>query len=413
MSNKIFHLEEDMQQWLSKELKSKSLADLIIGIDEFKKLEFTDIVEIKLHKSFIHCLESLFLTEIISENENISLKAGDVLKPDFLLYAPETESIIILELKNLASPSRQAGTEVSAYASEIKSYIPFISDGDLINVIISPVWTTLVKHYVLHELFWLQRNIICLEPVEDNGAIFLKILDIKDLIDNQISLRLSEKHLGGYQLCLYDYARPDFQPYTEQMKSALSAMAAKGNSQKNHGFAFLWKDNWAATRAPYSITMLNFAPFNSLERLFHDENYIPNKMAEKFIGIIKKYGPEGHGRSLEQIEEAGASFLSSFSKPRAEGFTTWKNLRDIIIHRAELVSFRAWGIFDELLSEKIKNEYQKGNLQVSYDNPLLGLELIDEIVDDEYQFYDLSYVDYDENHLLELFRKNLPDIELP
>lgn len=410
MPEKTFKAEKDMQKWLSKELKLKSLADIIIGIDEFKKQEFTDIVEIKLHKSFTHCLESLFLTEIISENENISLKSGDVLKPDFLLYAPETESIVILELKNIEGPSRQAGTEVSAYASEIKSYIPFISDGDLINVIISPVWTTLVKHYVLHELFWLQRNLICLEPVEDNETIFLKILDIRDLIDNQISLRLSEKHLGGYQLCLYDYARPDFQPYIEQMKSALSAMAAKGNSQKNHGFAFLWKDNWNATRAPYSITMLNFAPFNSLERLFHDENYVANRMTEKFIKIITQYAPEGHGRSLEQIEEAGASFLTSFSRPKAEGFTTWKGLRDIVVERADLVSFRAWGIFDELLSEKIKKEYKKGNLQVSYDNPSLGLELIDEIVDYEYEFYDLSYYDYDENHVLDIFRKNLPDI---
>ncbi|MNL47137.1 hypothetical protein D3C87_1699050 [compost metagenome] len=82
-----------------------------------------------------------------------------------------------------------------------------------------------------------------------------------------------------------------------------------------------------------------------------------------------------------------------------------------MVERADLVSFRAWGIFDELLSEKIKKEYKKGNLQVSYDNPLLGLELIDEIVDDEYEFYDLSYYDYDENDALDFFRKNLPDIE--
>lgn len=401
MSKKIFPSEDAMQKWLSKKLQSQSLADLIIGIDEFKKQNFTDLVENKLYKSFIHCLESLYITKIISENENISLKAGDILKPDFLLYAPETESVIIVELKNLSSPSRQAGTEVSAYASEIKTYIPFISDGDLINVLISPIWTTLLKHYVLHELFWLQRNIICLEPVKIDDEIFLKILNINNLIDNRISLRLSEKHLGGYQLCLYDYSKADFTPYIEQMKSALSAMAAKGNSQKNHGFAFLWEDNWEATRAPYSITILNFAPFNSLERLFHDKDYVANKMTEKFISIIKEYAPEGHGRSLEQIEEAGACFLKSFSRPRAEGFTTWKSLRDIILERAELVSFRAWGIFDELFSEKIKEEYRNGNLEIPYDSPFLGLQLLDEIIDDEYEFFELSYYDYDPNQTLD------------
>ncbi|RVT74452.1 hypothetical protein EOD40_13150 [Flavobacterium sufflavum] len=412
MAEKLFSSEDAMQKWLSNKLKSGiSLADIIVGIDEFKEQNFTDIIEIKLHKSFIHCLNSFYLTKIISENENISLKEGDVLKPDFLLYAPETESIIILELKNLASPSRQSGTEVSAYASEIKSYIPFISDGDLINVIISPIWTTLIKHYVLHELFWLQRNIICLEPIKVGGDIFLKILDIKNLIDNQISLRLSEKHLGGYQLCLYNYSKSNFEPYIEQMKSALSSMAAKGNSQKNHGFAFLWEDNWELSRAPYSITMLNFAPFHSLERFFHNENFVPNKMTEKLVTIIKEYAPEGHGESLEQITEAGIFFLKNFSTPRVEGFTTWKPLRDIINSRATLVSFRAWGIFEELLSEKIQKEYQNGNLNISYDNPDLGLKLIDEMIDDEYEFYDLSYYDYDENQLAEYFKRNLPEIE--
>lgn len=410
MSEKLFASEDAMQKWLSGKLKStKSLADIVIGIDEFTEQKFTNFVDIKLHKTFIHCLQSFYITEIISENENISLKEGDILKPDFLLYAPETESIVILELKNLASPSRQAGTEVSAYASEIKSYIPFISDGDLINVIISPIWTTLLKHYILHELFWLQRNIICLEPIKVGADIFLKILNIKDLIDNQISLRLSEKHLGGYQLCLYDYSKSNFESHIEQMKSALSIMATKGNSQKNHGFAFLWKDNWDLSRAPYSITILNFAPFHSLERFFHDENFVVNKITERLITIIKEFSPEGHGQSLDQITDAGIFFLESFSSPRVEGFTTWKSLKEIMVSRATFISFKAWGVFEELLGEKIKREYENENLNISYDDPKLGLELINDIVDDKYDFYDLSYYDYDENEAAEFFKSNLPD----
>src|SRR5690606_36324255 len=141
-------------------------------------------------------------------------------------------------------------TEVSAYANEIKAYIPFISDGDIVNVVISSVWPTLLRHYVYHEIFWQQRNLLCLEPIKEKGEIKLKIVDVALIAEESVNLKLCNEHLGGYHICLYDYNRYEttknqngFDHYVKQMKAALSAMASKGNSQKNHGFAFLWKDH--------------------------------------------------------------------------------------------------------------------------------------------------------------------------
>jgi hypothetical protein len=399
MSKKIFETEEKMQEWLSSNLKIVDcFRDLIINEDDFGDLETTSLVETKILKSYQHCLSSLGLVSIISENENISLKEGDSLKPDLLLYAPETESIVIVELKNLASPSRQVGTEISAYASEIKSYIPFISEGDIINVIFSSVWTTLIKHYVFHEIFWLQRNIICLEPCEFEGKIGLRIVDISTLIDNEVSLKLSSQHLGGYQICMYDYSSKDkdrLDPFLEQMKTAMAAITSKGNSQKNHGFAFLWKDHWDLSIAPYSITILNFAPFNSLERLLHNEDFEPNEITERFFNIVKEYSPEGHGKSLDEISASADKFLNAFCRPRTEGFTTWDSLKGSMINSSTLISFNSWGIFDELFSEKLYIEYKKGNTNISSTDPQLGLQLINELVDPNYEFYNLTYYDYD------------------
>lgn len=410
MAANIFESETAMQLWLSKKFsEGKSLAELVCNLENFIEKEFSDIIASKIYKTFLHCTRSFYIHEVISENENISFKPGDILKPDFLVYAPETESILIVELKNISGPSRQAGTEISAYASEIKSYIPFISEGDIINIIISPVWTTLLKHYVLHELFWLQRNIICLQPCMQDGEISLEIVEIENFIDDSISLRLSEKHLGGYQLCLYDYSKSDFEGYIDRMKSALHAMAAKGNSQKNHGFAFLWEDHWELSRAPYSITVLNFAPFNSLERFFHDEEFEPSEITERFIGLVCEHNPEGHGESLEQLVNASEPFLKDFCTPRAEGFTTWQFLRDTMISRGTLKSFRTWGIFEELLSEKILSEYKKGNTAYTFDSPEIGLKLIGEIVDEDYQFIDLTYYNYDPDEDYNYAKDNLPD----
>ena len=401
--SRIFDSESKMQDWLSEELKPETgLSDLIENVDLLDNYKASTLSEKKVFESFRFCLKSLHNNEILSENENISLNPKDSLKPDFLLYAPETESIVIVELKNLAGPSRQAGTEISAYAGEVKSYIPFISEGDVVNVIISSDWTTLLRHYLFNEIFWLQKNVICLEPVIIDGTKRLKILDINLLIEDTVALKLSPKHLGGFQLCLYDYNlysepenRDRFDPHIEQMKTALSVMATKGYSQKNHGFAFLWKDTSASSFAPYSITILNFAPFQSIERLFHDEEFEANSMTEKLINIIVNYCPEGHGESLGAITDAGTDFLKNFCTVREEGYTTWDNLKHLMKGRCELIAFKCWGVFDELYMGKLLKEYQNGNLSISSTDPKVGLAMLDEVIDSNYEFIDLSYYNYD------------------
>ena len=403
--NYIFESERDMQKWLSKELRSvDGIIDLVINknkFDEYKPISFT---EKNIYDSFRYCVKSMYLNNTITEDKNISLKIGDSLKPDFLLYSPETESILIVELKNLGGPSRQAGTELLAYAGEIKTYVPFISDGDIINVIISPIWPTLLRHYVFHEIFWLQRKIICLKPVSINDKTKLEILEVSDIIEDDVNVMISEKHLGGYQLCLYDdnlYKDPAnrtrLDPYINQMKSALFAIATKGYSQKSHGFAFLWKDNWKESLAPYSITILNFAPFQTIERLFHDKSFKITPMTEEFIKIIEEFNPKGHGQSLIDITNAGNDFLSNFCNPMMEDFTTWNDLKENLKQRANLIAFKPWGVFDELFSNKLREEYLQGNLNISSTDPFIGLNMLNELIDPNYEFIDLTSFNYDPN----------------
>ncbi|HFK5543292.1 TPA: hypothetical protein ACG0AR_000132 [Elizabethkingia anophelis] len=398
----IFKSEQEMQLWLSSKLKElEGLSDLIINIDDFQEYKPQNLSDRKIFESFNYCLSSLNIVDIISENENISLNPSDSLRPDFLLYAQETEAIVIVELKNIVTPSRQAGTEISAYGNEVKTYIPFISDGDIINVIISPVWSTLLKHYVFHEIFWQQRNLLCLEPVKEDNEIKLKIVDVASIAEDTVSFKLCNEHIGGYQVCLYDenlYLDPQnrtrLDPFIAQMKTAMSAMASKGNAQKNHGFAFLWKDGWDLSIAPYNISVFNFAPFQSFERHFHNENFEPNIIANKFIDIIRDYDPLGHGKSLMTITSTGQKFLSNFCSPHMEGFHNWDHLSESMLTRCNpLISFKCWGAFEEVLSDKILQKYQAGESDISFDDPHLGLEVINELIDPNYQFYNLSYLE--------------------
>jgi len=403
MKNEFFESEKKMQEWLSEQLNSDvSIGDLITNIDEFEEYKAESIEAKKVFNSFSYTLKSIHNNVIISEGSNISLKLEDSLKPDFLLYALETETIVIVEIKNTKHATREGGTEVGAYASEIKSYVPFISDGDIVSVIISPEWPTLIRHYVFHDIFWLQRNIICLTPIKVDDEILLKIVDIDSIIESNSSLKIGYNHLGGYQLCLYDYDlysgsqnRNRYDPYVQQMKTALNAMAAKGNSHKSHGFAFLWKDNWEISLAPYNITIMNFAPFQSVERFFHEDDFEPNLVMNKLVNIIKGFEPQGHGATLNSVTRTGRQFVEHFCEPRMEAFTTWDVHEKIMLERGELISFQAWGVFGELYSEKLLESYRDGEIDIASDCPKLGLQLVNELVNPNYEFINLAYYDFE------------------
>lgn len=400
----LFTSESQMQEWLSSELESTDgLGELIVNLDALDEEVPSNFAESRMLQSFKVCVSSLYITETFSENENISISDREALKPDFVLYALETESIIIVELKNISGPTRQVGTELSAYSCEVRTTIPFLSDGDIVHILISTEWPTLLKHFVRHEIFWQSRNMLCLEPVKDDkGEIGLRILGLSELSEDVTSFKITQEYLGGFQICLYDHElysknpnRERLDQYVEQFKSALNSMAITGNRLNSHGFAFLWKDLSTRSLAPYSITVLNFAPFQSLERFLHIGNDVFPDMVQRYIKLVQEYDPEGHGNTLNKITDACMDLLNQVCSPRPEGFTHWGMLREIMDRRAEYIAFVGWGLFGEAHLEKLKTAYQEGNISCPSTSPELGFSVISDIIDDSYEFIDLSYVDFD------------------
>ena len=395
----IFQSEEEMQQWLSGELKSaEGLAELISNVDEIGELDSEHAGERKIIESYKTCINSLYINHVLSENENISLKDNESLKPDFLLYAIETQSVVIVELKNIAKPTRQAGTELGAYSGELRTWVPFLADGDIVCVVISMEWPTLLKHYVRHEIFWQNRNLICLRPVKNQNKIELESVPPGDIAEDPFSFKMSERHFGGYQICLYDnnlYSktadRSRLDAHLEQMKSTLRAMSTEGNKLKCHGFAFLWKDT--AWLAPYSITVANAAPFQSVERFLHMGSFEPSDIMSRFFGLVREFNPEGHSASLDKITEVCRRMLQRVCAVRPEGFLPWGDLSEIMGQRATLQAFVGWGMFGELFSSMLEREYANGNIGCSDLSPEIGMRVVKEIIDESYDFIDLSYLE--------------------
>lgn len=390
---KLFQSETKMQQWLSEKFATgNALSDLIVNYEEFIRKSVcknNSMVSRKIANSFQYCLTSFHNNEVITENTDISLNPKDRLCPDFLIYAPETQSVVIIELKNIKGPTRQVGTEIGAYAAEVKTYMPFLSEGDIVNVIISSEWPTLLRHYVFNEIVWLDRNLICLAPIDTTDGIMLEIIDPKKITETEVSLTFSPQQIGGYHLCLYDdelqsgssnYSRLD--EFQDKMLSALQAMAAKGNAIGAHGFAFLWRHVFPVGLAPYNITVTNLAAFKSPKLYSLREQFPSNQTVTRLVKIVRDHDPEGHGQALEAITDYGHRFLTGFCSPKAEGYSTWEQLKPSIFERTDAIAFVAWGIFGELFFDRLAKEYDDIDSFFTSEstNPLLAIEMLNEII---------------------------------
>ncbi|MGK3156613.1 hypothetical protein ACCY75_02815 [Enterobacter kobei] len=401
----IFRNEREMQEWLEEELvDQEGFINLIIDIESIDNYVPKDSVSKKLQASYQHCIPSLSLMEVVSQDQNISSSKGDVLKPDIVAYSIERESLVLIELKNISGPTREAGTELSAYSGELKGYLSHLSDGDIINVIISPVWPALLKHYVFNNVVWQNKNMICFEPTVINGEKALKPLDIDVLLQAEIPTSFSEEHLRGYHICLYDNTqyhtpRPQTKLHDQLsvIKSSISQMVAEGEKANSHGFVILTEEIYGFGLSPYMITFVNAAPFASLERYFHSEE-IKTHEDLPFIGrqlydIYTHYEPLGLGSSTSKIFSSGEKYLSKICSPHIESLNSWSILKNEANNeRAQAFYFDSWGVFKEKAMELLFNKYSNAEYDIDLNSIELGYEVISELVDQEYNFIRLPSI---------------------
>lgn len=400
----VFSSEHEMQEWLENKFTMiEGLSELIANIESIEHYVPKNSSEEKIKQTFLYCIESLNMNELLTKNENISLEKGDSLNPDMFAFSPETESIVIIELKNQRGATREAGTELSAYAGEIKSALSYLSDGEIINVIISPVWPTLLKHHLYNNIFWQGKKTICLEPCIIDDEIHLKIIDIPVLVQADIPSKVSEEHLGGYHICLYDNAM--YQTHSpvsklhqklQLIKSSISAIATKGEKMNTHGFAFL---TGGGHLSPYFITVVNVAPFKSIERILHSneiDSYTELPLIErKILDTYLEYIPEGHGVSLNALFDTASLMLGSVCSPAPEAFTSWSNLKSHILDDYEPMYFDSWGVFKDSAIDKLCEKYKSGVHDMNLNSVDLGLEVLSDIIDENYVYIDPCFLGSD------------------
>lgn len=375
-----FKTEADMQEWLYQQLQFGDLASLVLNPEILRDRPNASPQTQKLLQSFRTSLAALEDVVLASANTNISNRADDVLRPDFLLLNPHRKTVVVVELKNSSAASRQTGTEAGAYVAAVRSHLPYIAEGDIVTVIISAAWPTLLRHYAANEIIWGNRNIICLAPVTDNGELFLKIVDPRTFADD-LAQKKRLHRLGGFQICLFDKtfdgrsAKSLLDGYVTQMRGTLSIMAARGNGMRSHGFAFLWNRRGASS--PFNITVVHASPFKVLE-----ESGETTSFATILKDLDRRFTMKGTSQSLSYVVDIAQETLGVVADVRSEGYLEWPDLHRDMGHwfGTAHVAFAGWGLFGELHGEALAKGYLEGSFDLAHDDPGLGMTVVCDVM---------------------------------
>lgn len=335
-------------------------------------------------ESYRRAILALECVKILVVNKNIAIDEREKLQPDLVLYDEYKGAIVVVELKNRSAATREAGTELGAYAAAVRTYMPFIAAGDIVSVIVSSEWPTLLRRFIFNEIVWFGRTVICLEPtLGSDEAVVLSIKEIGCFTGRNSSKAIMASDLTGHILSLKPLKTGFPRTHLAQMRMAGLAMTRLGTTLGSNGFAFLWKTNDAD--APYSFTFVDVSSMRDLSHLCDGgPPYKPiNAFHQALIETKREYGSPDLSRSLTEIREHAKAILRSCSRPALEGAMDWHDLSiDMSTNCTRYIGFYAWGVFADAYHLKLAEKAARSGSTV-HDSVEVGWDTIYELVNDD------------------------------
>lgn len=363
-----FEYESEIQSLLWQAIQDDTLSGCIVDDEEmrtfadpateggaFPQFSIDHLVRRACIRAGSLVLDSLTLLEPLTNDQNVSIASGEILRPDIVCVNPERESVVIFELKKATQTGRQAITELLAYEHEIKNLLPFLSNYDVHFVLVSPEWSTLMDHAVASAIAWSGRQILCLEAGLDDGNLRLSPR-VPPAWTITGSVYFPEDALPCVTVCLYEkdaYSAENVaqgqMEKTEELDpriwTALEVIAREGDRTGSHGFALLWRDHLSMSLTSYNLTVVGVSPFSFFRdsRLRDSIGNGTNELVRRLDDYLLNYDPTGHSASLTANVEAAFPLLKEVSDPSFEGFSTWSVDQHSLSQRAEPILCEFWG----------------------------------------------------------------------
>lgn len=384
----MFNYEADMQDWLKRELEIKTLNCLIHNVDVGVTIppEAPDYYY-KIKDTYSSAARSFGDHEIVSLDSNILGDQRAGLYPDLFLYSIETYALVVIELKNSSNATRQTGTELSAYTNGIHCMLPKFSE--VIKVIVSSHWPTLLCNQVAYDILVNKEKIVCLKPVNIDGQIKLEFFIPSSEYFSKPVILTNWDTLHGVHLEFEDHEwcrrgrLGGLGKYLPQINAFIRNYVMQRTQSKGHGFAFLWKHKQDDSCSPYVATFVELSPFGSLNNICSNRD---DKVSRKIRQINHDYEPR-HGAWVEDLYREAKKHVGKICFPLASNFNTWQALEKSMLNECHIIlEFYAWGDFHDYYQQLLSEKYSKGEI-INFGDPDSGLELLRKITKNGHEMY--------------------------
>lgn len=407
-----FPSEQAVQDWLEAVVSSGEIKKHIRG-QEMVGLELTHWSSPEFWPSFPvdyltrkgcqraaqNVLASLGPLDLISKNNrNMSAEKGERLFTDLLYCARGTSQFIVIEVKNQSTTAREAITELLAYEHEVLNHLPFASANDIMMVIVSREFSTLLDHAVAGLNAWSRRNVLCLRFDDGEGDPFLEV------------------HLPRAWTSIGQAAMPDsaivtaflsFAPepsLTENQVYAACDTAAQlivreAERSGGSGFALVAHNHFypGLAEGPYLIIAGVVDPFSFVDHAI-DQGFL-QATTSPIANYVHDGGKLGTLSSswnwIGGDLRAAADYLNAYGSAHWEGFSDWRKLRDVRRWMADgvtpdrhlrPVTMDFWGMLGDYARDAVRNVPRMRNFLggmakpgMDWRFPNLGVALLDDI----------------------------------
>lgn len=400
-----FASEAELQALIEEAIRNEALAGLIVdeaklreavaseGRDRLPHFSLDRLCRRASITAGAAVLESLDSLMLLRANRNVSMTRKEILKPDVVCFNPESERVVLFELKVSIAAGRQAITELGAYEQEVKNHLPLMSEDDIHQVLVSSEWSVLMDHSVLSAVTWAGKKILCLQAEKVEGRLVLKTR-IPQAWGITGSAMFPSESLVSMTLCLYDY-QADNAPRTDseldpRLVTALKVMGRTGDALGSHGFAMLWKDHSQQSMTAYNVTICCVAPFGLYKKIRSSGSIDSDSdsLASAIDDVVREVSPIGLSGTFFAIGKSAFSLLEELFTPEWEGSSSWDKERNTLMLRAEPEMFEFWGSLSRHAIDYVTNPTMRrqrpglllGNL-ADWNDPQVAIPLIDQMIE--------------------------------
>lgn len=407
-----FDKEQQVQDWLEAIIAEDRLSDVIIGADKIEEslassnspafkpsFPIDYLSRLGNLRAAKHVLGELHDLELVSKNNrSISREKGERLFVDLLYCARETSRFVLFEIKNQDGSAREAVTEIMAYEHEALNHTPFSSANDVMMVIVSRKFSTLLDHAVTGLNSWSRRRVLCLR-FDDSEADPRLVVHIPNAWSAIGQKGLTADGIMTATLSFTPAPDLDEDDIHAVCSTAASLMVREAERSGGSGFAMVAYNHLYPRMAdsPYLILAGVVNPFSFLERA-QSEGFLENSRSPISDYILE----DGRTRELSACwswlsNDGGAAvqYLEGYGSPEWALAQGWEDIRNIerwrypgltLDRHIMPVSVDFWGVLGDYARDAVRNVERMRNFMSScarpgmdWRHPILGVLLLDEI----------------------------------